>query len=143
MRRLFAVIALVLCGHASAQTAPPAPTTPLPPPPPPCVPWQNDANWYALIVGYNVFGGPGPFLVYHCYNQIIPPGSERPLPPVRVTIAQPWGAIDLTKLGSRIETIRKSSNPTQAFKNAWKRYVTLPLADPSLAEVAAAASAVK
>lgn len=135
MRRLFAVLALVLCGHASAQTAPPLP---------PCVPWQNDANWYALIVGYNVFGGPGPFLVYHCYEQKIgPAGVEVASPPVRVTIAQPWGAVDLTKLGSRIDTIRKSPNPTQAFKNAWRRYVTLQLSDPSLAEVAAAANAVK
>lgn len=134
MRRLFAALALVLCGHASAQTAPPLP---------PCVPWQNDANWYALIVGYNVFGGPGPFLVYHCYSQIIPPGSLHAPDPIRVTIAQPWGAVDLTKLGSRIDTIRKSPNPTQAFKNAWRRYVTLQLSDPSLAEVAAAANAIK
>lgn len=134
MKRLLAAVSLALCGHASAQTAPL---------PPPCTPWQNDAQWYALIVGYNVFGGPGPFLVYHCYSQIIPPGSTQAPAPIRVTIAQPWGSIDLTKLGSRIETIRKAANPTQAFKNAWKRYVTLPLDDPSLAEVVAAANAIQ
>lgn len=136
MRRILAALLLVFCGSVAAQTV-------TPPPLPPCKPWENNDKWFAMVVGYNLFGGPGPFLVYHCYSQIIPEGSLHAPLPIRVTIAQPWSSIDLTKLGSRIDTIRKSANPTRAFEIAWKRYVTLPMSDPSLAQVAAAASAVR
>jgi hypothetical protein len=103
-----------------------------------CQPWSDDEQWFAMVVDHNLFGGPGPWLRWACYSQIIPPGSETAPAPFYCTIAQPWGAIDLRKLGDRIETIRASADPRAAFIASWKRHVTLPLSDPSLAGMRAA-----
>lgn len=108
------------------------------PAPCPCTPMQNDAEWFALVIDHNVFGGPGPWLRWACYPQKIPEGSLHAPHPTRCAIAQPWGLIDLRKLGDRIETIRASADPRAAFIASWKRHVTLPLSDPALADMRAA-----
>ena len=128
MKHLIIAILLSICGAARAQA--PAPC--------PCHAAQDDAEWLALVVDHNLFGGPGPWLRWACYPQKIPEGSLHAPHPTRCSIAQPWGAIDLRKLGDRIETLRSSADPRAAFAASWKRHVTLPLSDPSLAGMRAA-----
>lgn len=114
------------------------------PAPCPCTPWENSAEWFALVTDHNLFGGPGPWLRWSCYSQSkeIPAGSLQSSGPLkRCAVAQPWGVVDLRKLGDRIETIRSSADPRAAFVASWKRHVTLPLSDPSLASMRAAMDA--
>lgn len=126
--RLLLVLMLLLCGPARAQA----------PEPCPCAWWQDDADQYAMIVSHNLFGGPGPWLRWHCYGQKIPEGSTQAPAPRVCTIAAPWSAIDLRRIGDRIDTIRSASDWKAAARAAWKRHVTLPMSDPSLAGMRAA-----
>jgi len=97
-----------------------------------CAPFESSDAHFALIVSYNVVGGPGPWLKWACYPQQIPPGATQAPAPTYCTVAAPWSVVDLRKLGDRIETIRASADPLAAFRSSWKRHVTLPLSDPSL-----------
>lgn len=131
MRAVIAFVLALLASTAHAQT----------PEPCPCAWWQDDADYYALIVSQNLVGGPGPWVRWQCYPQRIPPGSTHAPDPIGCTLAAPWSAIDLRRLGDRLDTIRKAPDWKTAARTAWKRYVTLPLSDPSLAEVRAAIAA--
>lgn len=91
-----------------------------------CAPFENSADYYAVIVSHNLIGGPGPWLKWACVGQTTPPTLAH------CTIAAPWSVIDLRRLGDRIETIRAAADPIAAFKASWKRHVSLPLSDPSL-----------
>lgn len=102
-----------------------------------CAPFQDDDEWYALVISYNLVGNSGAWLRWRCYPQKI---TEPPTPLRTCTIGQPWSSISLDKLGSRAETIRRwpdgrlrtPAEAVAAFKAAWKRHVSLPLSDPSL-----------
>jgi len=130
MKGLALLLLSLLCGPAFAQA----------PEPCPCAPFENSERYYAIVLGHNLFGGPGPWLRWGCYAQPVNAGPT-PDPPRYCTIAQPWGVIDIRKLGDRIETIRSSADPLAAFRSSWSRHVTLPLADPSLAPLRAAIAA--
>jgi hypothetical protein len=127
------ILAALLFAASAAHAQAPAPC--------PCTPWESSPQWFALVVDHNLFGGPGPWLRWSCYSQSkeIPAGStQAPGPVRRCAIAQPWGSVDLRKLGDRVETIRLSPDSRAAFVSSWRRHVTLPLSDPSLASMRAA-----
>lgn len=129
MNRLLAAAALALAAAgAAAQTAPP-------PEPCVCAPFQNDGNYYALVLSYNFVGGPGPWLAWSCYAQKIPAGSTTAPAPKRCALAARWQDITFSKLGDRAETVRKAKDPIAAFRASWRRHVDRPLSDPTLAPV--------
>lgn len=135
MNRLLAAAALALAtAGAAAQTT-------APPPPCPCAPFENSTNYYALVLSYNLIGGPGPWLAWSCYSQAPFQNVETPPAPRRCLLAARWQDITLSKLGDRAETVRKASDPIAAFKASWRRHVDRSALDPSLAEVRNAAAA--
>lgn len=131
MKRLFFLVlslfAFGLSPPASGQVQTPEPC--------PCSWWQNDDDYLGVITSQNVFRGPGIWAAYQCYPQTFPPGATEAPPPVRCVIAAPWSAVDLRRLGDRLDTIRNAADWKAAARTAWRRYVTLPLTDPSLAEI--------
>lgn len=134
MRHLIAAAALALATPlAAAQAA----TTP-PPPPCPCAPFESSTNYYALVLSYNIIGGPGPWLAWSCYSQAPLSNVETPPPPHRCVLAARWQDVTLTRLGDRAETVRKASDPIAAFRASWRRHVDRSLMDPTLTEVRAA-----
>lgn len=133
-RLMLSIVAAVLTGAAGAQTT-------SPPPPCPCAPFEDSANYYALVLSYNIAGGPGPWLAWSCYSAAPFQNLVTPPPPRRCLLAARWQDITLTKLGSRLETIRASKDPLAAFRASWRRHVDRSAFDPSLAEVRAAAGA--
>lgn len=118
------LIAALLTGGAAAQTAPP--------PPCPCAPFEDSASYYALVLSYNLIGGPGPWLMWNCYSMAPFENVETPPAPARCLLAARWQDITLTKLGDRAETVRKASDPIAAFKASWRRHVDRAASDPSL-----------
>jgi hypothetical protein len=125
MKSIICLFFLVWCSLSRAQA----------PEPCRCAWWQNDSDYYAMIVSHNLIGGPGPWIRWHCYAQAIPEGATSTPGPAVCTIAQPWAAITLTKIGDRLETIRAAPDWKAAARPSWKRHVTLPLSDPSLTEM--------
>jgi len=136
MKHLLALAALALAtaGAAGQQTKPA-------PEPCPCAPFENSPEYYALVLSYNLVGGPGPWLVWSCYPQRIPAGSTTAPPPKRCALVDRWQNVTLAKLGDRAETVRKASDPVAAFRASWKRHVAVPMSDPQFDEVRAAMAA--
>lgn len=115
---------------AMAQTSSPEPCK--------CRPLQNDDDFFALILSHNLAGGPGPWLLWACYPQVIPPGSLEAPAPTYCSIMAPWSAIDLRRLGDRADTIRRATDQAAAFAASWRRHVVLRADDQSLLEIRAA-----
>lgn len=125
------IVAALLTGSAAAQTSAPAPCR--------CAPFEDSSDYYALVLSYNLIGGPGPWLAWSCYPQAPFANVETPPGPARCLLAARWQDITLAKLGDRVETVRKAKDPLAAFRSSWRRHVDRSALDPSLADVRAAA----
>lgn len=113
MKYLLLALAL-LCGNAQAAR---------------CAPFEASAEYQGLVDEYSLTDATGPYLLWSCYDQRIAPTNVV----TRHCLEGSWASLTLSKLGDRMETIRKSATPIAAFHASVKRHVT----DPNSARCAA------
>ncbi len=106
MKYLLLALAL-LCGNAQAAR---------------CAPFEDSADYLGRVDEYSLTDTTGPYLVWSCFEQRAAPVNTVS----RHCLEGSWSTLTLSKLGDRMETIRKSTTPIAAFHASVKRHVTDP-----------------
>lgn len=92
---------------------------------PPCLPALNQSSLTASPI-YSGVTKNGAWVYWFCYTAT-----------TRTQVTYVGSTAELSKVGSRIQTILKAIDPLRSLQTAGSRFPILPLTDPSLAAVVA------
>jgi len=86
---------------------------------PRCAPFEDSPQFIGFVTHYSIIDPAGLWVLWNCYAVQIGTLPVR----TRHCLEAPWSAIDLRRLGDRVDTVRSAPAPLVAWTTAYKRYV--------------------